>query len=1070
MCHAVLSAARLMFRAFLFLFLLLGCVTTTAASATANEFSWLYQYLPQSQTTPDVSKWQQVASPTNPPGWNNRDVLWLKLHARIDSGQQLRDPVLLVPVADQGFEVFHDGRRIFVSGVDRAGHLDFNGYPIHRIPLHGLNLDADDLTFRVVSNHTSIGLAGQFSIQESEVILREFINKDLPNVIIGGVLLVIGIFMLFFFLQNRKDTTALFYGVFVAAYGLYIAITADLMRDIFPFQLGRFWVEITSIYISSVAYAAYCDSVFFRPEGKTWLRRYVVYPFAAYTISAVGLSIVGVIPLLKTLPIWQMLCLIMAVLTFPQHSLRRRDREAIIFSLGLLALTVGTISGILSALYIIPRHLGSPLMLIGIASVALSMGIVILGRYRRLNQQVRVYASELEAKNEKLAIIDKMKDDFLANTSHELRTPLAGIIGIADSLVAGSCGPLSGMVQKNLNLIHNSARRLTSLVNDLLDFSRLKHKNLSIRSQAVDLHSMVDLALQLTEVTISEKKLVLINEVAQDFQPVKADENRLEQILLNLIGNAIKFTAAGSVTIRASSEEGGTARIEVVDTGIGISSDKHALIFESFEQADGSTAREYGGTGLGLAVTRELVELHGGQIGVISELGKGSTFWFTLPLASADEVTELAHEDVRLTPLSSVSPIAETPIDNDEPQSQMPSGTECGNILVVDDEPVNLQVIENYLRLEGFTAHLYSDPEMALAALTESPDAFDLALLDVMMPKMSGFSLAKTIRETTLANNLPIIFLTAKNQVADLIAGFEVGGNDYLVKPFSGTELMARVRNHVHLKKLSRDVATAHAHEARMEKDLEAARAVQETLIPEFFSVPGLDVATHYQSADQTGGDWYGGHYDEDKHTAYFFVGDVTGHGVPSALITGLVSGAIASYFAARQNSSPNIDPATDLSHIASVLNRVVYTSGSRCGRQMTMQLFAIDLHTGDISFVNAAHPNPYIVRQGEVQPIMSRGPLLGYSPDAVFQAKTARLGEGESLFVYTDGLIENRGPNDEMLNPRALRAAMSRVTDTAAAIRDSVLDEYKSVCLDASPVDDCTCLVIRWLGAQSEV
>ena len=229
--------------------------------------------------------------------------------------------------------------------------------------------------------------------------------------------------------------------------------------------------------------------------------------------------------------------------------------------------------------------------------------------YIHLQKQKLAYESSV---NERLRQLDRLKDEFLANTSHELRTPLNGIIGLAESLMDGIAGKLPPGADENLSLIVSSGKRLASLVNDLLDFSRLKNKNLELQSRPVDLRASTEVVFTLCAPLAVTRHLDLVNEVPGDIPPVLADENRLQQILYNLIGNAIKFTEQGSVRVQAREKEE-MLEIRVVDTGIGIPAERLYEIFEPFKQVDGSMSKEHGGTGLGLAVSRQLVDLHGGD-------------------------------------------------------------------------------------------------------------------------------------------------------------------------------------------------------------------------------------------------------------------------------------------------------------------------------------------------------------------------------------------------------------------------------------------------------------------------
>ena len=401
---------------------------------------------------------------------------------------------------------------------------------------------------------------------------------------------------------------------------------------------------------------------------------------------------------------------------------------------------------------------------------------------------------ELEREQEiaaQLKEADRVKDEFLANTSHELRTPLNGIIGIAESLVDGATGQLSQQTNVNLSMIVSSGLRLLNLVNDILDFSKLKKQEFDLQRKAVDIRTIAEVVLALSQPLIGNKQVQLINHISADLPPINADENRLQQILYNLVGNAIKFTDVGIINVSANVITDTKLEISVSDTGIGIPEEKLERIFEAFEQADGSTARIYGGTGLGLAVTQQLVHLHDGQMTVKSKVGIGSTFSFSLPI-STEEVTEQTTS-LQLSVISHQLTIDNTEIARNNLQSEF-------SILIVDDEQVNRQVLINYLSLQNYSLHQVESGIEALEYLEQEKP--DLILLDVMMPHMSGYEVTKKIRESWQADELPILLLTAKNQVADLVVGLESGANDYLTKPISKDELLARIKTHLNILQL----------------------------------------------------------------------------------------------------------------------------------------------------------------------------------------------------------------------------------------------------------------------------
>lgn len=403
---------------------------------------------------------------------------------------------------------------------------------------------------------------------------------------------------------------------------------------------------------------------------------------------------------------------------------------------------------------------------------------------------------------DELLRLDKLKDEILANTSHELRTPLQGIIGVSESMLDGAAGELSKPARQNLSMMVSSGKRLSRLVDDILDFSRLKTHELRIEIKPVDLRVAVDVVLTMLKPLLQSKSVKLVNEVSEDLPAVLADETRLQQILTNLVGNAIKFTDKGEVQLNAEVLADGMVRVDIIDSGIGMEHEAQLRIFESFQQAEGSNTRQRGGTGLGLSVSKKLVELQGGVISVSSQLGRGSTFSFTLP-TTHEEVQESLPEAEVTSSLDGI--VLDTTIQSNTEIAQVPNRIETENqvrILVVDDEPINQQVLSNHLSLAHYSVVQAMNGAEALRLIDEGGN-FDLVLLDVMMPNMSGYEVCQRIRQTHLATELPIIMVTAKTQSDDLVTGLGLGANDYIAKPFSKKELLARIETHLGLMQIN---------------------------------------------------------------------------------------------------------------------------------------------------------------------------------------------------------------------------------------------------------------------------
>ncbi|MCD9025291.1 hybrid sensor histidine kinase/response regulator [Cohnella silvisoli] len=401
--------------------------------------------------------------------------------------------------------------------------------------------------------------------------------------------------------------------------------------------------------------------------------------------------------------------------------------------------------------------------------------------------------------SEELIAQNRMKDEFLANTSHELKTPLHGIMNLSQALSEGKSGSLNESQREQLDVVVSVARRMSNLINDILDLSRLKNSGIQLQLKPVDVRAAVSAQQEVFRYYIGEKPVTLRLEWPDSLPYALADESRLLQIAYNLIGNAIKFTPEGEVTVTAWAE-GSMLHIAVADTGIGIPKDKLDVIFQSFEQVGTSVAREYGGAGLGLGIVRRLVELHGGRIAVASEVGKGSVFSFTIPVSDG---TRKEAEDVK--------PIAEGFVADRLPAGWLEiaasiapdrgGGKREQAILIVDDDTVNLRVLMAVLADEPYEVLTATSGKEALDLLDSGGSKIRLVILDVMMPGMSGYETCREIRRKYALSELPVLLTTVKNEPDDLIYGFQVGANDYLTKPFQPYELRARAHTLLEMKR-----------------------------------------------------------------------------------------------------------------------------------------------------------------------------------------------------------------------------------------------------------------------------
>ncbi|WP_433286120.1 SpoIIE family protein phosphatase [Micromonospora sp. CA-244673] len=416
----------------------------------------------------------------------------------------------------------------------------------------------------------------------------------------------------------------------------------------------------------------------------------------------------------------------------------------------------------------------------------------------------RAYEQE-RARAAALAALDRAKTNFFANVSHEFRTPLTLVLGPLEDLLADRDVPDAYL--DRLTVMHRNALRLLKLVNTVLDFSRLESGRLTARYQPTDLADYTARLASTFRSATERAGLRLVVDCPPLPSPVYVDRDMWEKIVLNLVSNAVKFTFDGEIRVRVAARAD-AAVLEVTDTGVGIAPEELPQVFERFHRVSGARARTHEGTGIGLALVRELVEMHGGTVEAHSVVDQGTTFTVTVPFGyahlPADRVSALAAlppaepEQARLY-------VAETALWTDEvarpgglPESVGLSGG-AGRILVADD---NADLREHVSRLLSPAYEVVTVPDgvEALRLAVDSP--FDLVLTDVMMPRLDGFGLVTALRGNPVTRHVPIVLLSARAGAAEEVAGLSVGADDYLTKPFSSQELIARVRANVELGQL----------------------------------------------------------------------------------------------------------------------------------------------------------------------------------------------------------------------------------------------------------------------------
>ncbi len=423
-----------------------------------------------------------------------------------------------------------------------------------------------------------------------------------------------------------------------------------------------------------------------------------------------------------------------------------------------------------------------------------------------------------------LAEIDRAKTAFFSNVSHEFRTPLTLLLGpLEDALAAAE--KTAPEQYERLDIAHRNALRLLRLVNSLLDFSRIEAGRVQVEYRPTDLAALTaELASSFRSAT-DKAGLALIVDTPALAAPVYVDRDMWEKIVLNLLSNAFKFTFEGAITVLLRAAEG-NARLTVRDTGTGIPAEHLPKLFDRFHRVEGARGRSFEGSGIGLALVRELVSLHGGDIAVESEVGHGTAFHVTIPLGAAHlppgqlgttpggtiaaaRTQSFVEEALRWLPGTAGDALLDAGAARDVPQAGAAAdlAVERRHVLLADDNADLRGYIGRLLAEHGYNVEMVADGEAALAALRARRP--DILVTDVMMPGLDGFALLRTLREDPGLRDLPVVMLSARAGEESKVEGLTAGADDYLTKPFSARELLARVAANIAMARLRREAAEA---------------------------------------------------------------------------------------------------------------------------------------------------------------------------------------------------------------------------------------------------------------------
>jgi len=585
--------------------------------------------------------------------------------------------------------------------------------------------------------------------------------------------LIMGLYFIGLFSQRRNDFSHAVFGAVCLFIAAFTSVSGErvLFDAIGPFPFWLYFrIQMVSTVGVGVGFFLYVHTAF-RPYGLKWITRGGLAAGAILGALNFGFAVeLSTEPFRQLTSFYVTFALLYATYVFVYTALHRVPGSGYL-AVAAMALNVLILNQNMNVYFGVPIYSLAPVEpFLVLLMLALLMSLRFSNAFRKI-----------EELSGQLLQTDKLKDDFLARTSHEFKTPLHGVMNISRTMLDDKTHPPTAEQREKLQLITDITRKLSQLVYDILDLSKLKQGELRIVPTPIDVRSVAEVQVRFYSYLCMENRIELVNQVPAQLPSAYADEIRLSQVIGNLLDNAIKHTENGRIVITGR-ERGGRLEIAVRDTGKGIEPDDLPFIFEPFKSHEEVRQR---GFGLGLPIAKQLVELQQGTLTAASTPGIGSTFTFTLPIADrrSEATAPLSYSIPRVMPKESEYSFA-TPYETNRGGKH--------TVLIVDDQFVNLKVLLDALQTLDYRVIAVKNGYEALEQIDRS-GRIDLVILDLMMPGMSGYETCQEIRKRYSLLELPVLMVTAAIQPQDKVAAFQAGANDYLPKPFDLEELKARI-------------------------------------------------------------------------------------------------------------------------------------------------------------------------------------------------------------------------------------------------------------------------------------
>ncbi|MBP9164888.1 MAG: SpoIIE family protein phosphatase [Leptospiraceae bacterium] len=867
-------------------------------------------------------------------------------------------------------------------GTSREDTIPYNDY----FSVNLTDCNSDEIVFHIANfNHRLGGLRQPVTLVRDTFQFKHLMKEEAILYVLVSINLAFFLYHFLLWVLRRNDKASLFFS-FLCIGTCVLIFTSEkffqrlVNQNIFDLQ---YRLEFISIPLLIMANLAFMKNLF--PQEISYKLSFTIYSIGFFI--SIPFAILPSVASSYFVPYMQFFVFV-ALLTVIAIAIlarirKRRLSRAIIFAYSLAFLCV--LYDILMLNGFIP--VGMRLMPFGFLGVIFVQAGAIAGLFteayhtaehlsNNLKEEVALKTKELADANISIQTAYEQKTAFFQNISHELRTPLTLIKGPIQAAIRNQ----SPLDKEEIEMIGRNSNRLLQLVNQLLDLQKITSGQMKADIKPINLYLFLKMITESFSPYLKSKEISITFTPHSDALYVLADLDKLEKCIDNYISNAYKFTPAkGKIEIITSEFSNDKNQIQVLvkDNGVGIPYEKQKFLFSRFGYSEISLSKDQEGTGLGLSLVKQLVELMNGSVGYSSVAGEGSSFWFTLLVSEEHIDSNPLDFSLRqdILEFSSQKKSKKEELNYENPKSNE-------KILIVDDNSDLRRYIEKLLGSEGYMIITAFDGlDGKQKAENYNPD---LIITDLMMPRLSGIDMIKKLRENILFKTTPILLLTAKAEEETRKEVVRAGADGYLSKPFDDSELVVTVRNLLNLK----------SKEKLILKDLELARSVQQNLLPRNDpSVHGLSFSSKYIPMVEVGGDYYDyAIYPDDR--VGIFIADVSGHGVSAAMIGAMLKLIFS-------NKATSMEPAEFLSYCNEKLFNNI------AAQFITASYSVISSNRKTLKIAYAGHPPARLIRNGQIQHLGKKGKPLGILESIKYEEEIYNLQSEDLLFFLTDGLIE---------------------------------------------------------------